>query len=1247
MICPSCGDVAADGSRECPRCGVARVPVTTDTIRSAVDQLAAARLRALVDGWIDRGLVHRDVARTLVAEAERSAIASPQIASPQIAAAQVAGAEVAGAEVAVPEVAVPEVAGKRAEAMQPSHVGAPPTYGRPAEHAPQAAIADGRSDEPTTANAPPLETAAMAPVAALGPLTALDDTARASSSFEYVGWFVGALLVLAGSIYGVREAWLVLGAIARHVTVAAAFFAYHTAFVGLSVVLGRRSAATGGMLGAIALGLLPIAFVALAGVASASAPLAAALAIAFAAGSILTVGAIATRIGATRRHLLVATLPSSVAIVAVAPAAGALRLALPSIGIVVLALVRRTIDLGTPLAAAYAAAALGIFAFASGPASPVTSAGLALFVASFAAVVAIAATEESRTIRTRAWWQVVPIVALAILLCCVCYVGTTVIGGDDLPSGTLALLHAATAVVASAACLRIGRTRASALHFAAPSAVLASVLGLGSVEWHSYPASIGLGIGLAVGGASLLVLGRAHDEPRRGILFGWGAITSAAALAVTPVVEALEGRRESPFVISAVAATLVAVVAAGCGGARHRRLHYLVGAGLVVAVSVWILPSTDGAASAWLFGAAAIVAGFAGLAFDALAPADRKQARPYDDLSAFLLGVTAIIAFADAKPAEAFGLAFERSPSANLLGLVGVAFGLRSLRDRSAMPTILGALVLTTHLSLVTGATTAARCALVVAAASTASTIFAHFLRRKPGSEEPERPVPRHVFGVLPLPLPAAGANAIGDGLAYAAWIGVFVSLGAVATWATRPFEPERSYVVAAALLLAAGQALGFFTRAFERFGLRGSAVGLGTIAGAFATAEIVHRIGRPRAPAEASLRMTLVVVAVGAADFLVERFGARLAAALGRSEDPGYAQITRVSLVLLAGVLAVKILGAVQPDLGATLVSIPPVAPLGIALAVASLSRSTRRFRWLHLAAPFVVTASACATAQVPRLAGSLDVVARAAIGPSVLALFLAAIVACLARRPWRGISRGLETWIVAIAATLFVAAAWSVALGPAIALLSAGVVLAAVRRARAIPVVGLGALLVLGALADRFAGAAVAMAGVAAVALAIGPRFEAIAEPEEARSAATFADALAFVAALTALLHAARTTVASPTFGDRLEAVFAIAHGPWEATADGPVVVAILGIGAAVGARRGGEPRAAFLEAFAPASVAIACAWGVAVASGPHLGDAASVLRVVGPAITLALAVVAVAAEVFVRFARTKAGADRKSVV
>ncbi|MFP2913650.1 hypothetical protein ACLESD_53440, partial [Pyxidicoccus sp. 3LFB2] len=96
-------------------------------------------------------------------------------------------------------------------------------------------------------------------------MVALDEGGPASTPRlnDYIWWFLGAVLVLGGSLMGVREAWRALGGVPRQLLVTGALFGYHAAFIGLGVFLSRRSMSAGRILAGIGLALLPVVFVAL------------------------------------------------------------------------------------------------------------------------------------------------------------------------------------------------------------------------------------------------------------------------------------------------------------------------------------------------------------------------------------------------------------------------------------------------------------------------------------------------------------------------------------------------------------------------------------------------------------------------------------------------------------------------------------------------------------------------------------------------------------------------------------------------------------------------------------------------------------------------------------------------------------------------------------------------------------------------------------------------------------------------
>ncbi|MFP2934786.1 hypothetical protein ACLESO_58710, partial [Pyxidicoccus sp. 3LG] len=146
-------------------------------------------------------------------------------------------------------------------------------------------------------------------------VVALDDVQGSSPKLhEYIWWFLGAVLVLGGSLMGVREAWRALGGVPRQLLVTGALFGYHAAFIGLGVFLSRRSRSTGRVLAGIGIALLPVVFVALSALVALSPVIGVALALGVAGVGLLPLRAAGRLLhGTSAASLAVALWPSLLA----------------------------------------------------------------------------------------------------------------------------------------------------------------------------------------------------------------------------------------------------------------------------------------------------------------------------------------------------------------------------------------------------------------------------------------------------------------------------------------------------------------------------------------------------------------------------------------------------------------------------------------------------------------------------------------------------------------------------------------------------------------------------------------------------------------------------------------------------------------------------------------------------------------------------------------------------------------------
>ncbi|MCB1179921.1 MAG: hypothetical protein KDK36_20255, partial [Leptospiraceae bacterium] len=77
---------------------------------------------------------------------------------------------------------------------------------------------------------------------------------------EYIWWFIGTLLILTGSIMGVREAWINFSGINRLFILLFALCSYQTLFTLLGLLLKKKSILTAELLSIISLLLFPVLF---------------------------------------------------------------------------------------------------------------------------------------------------------------------------------------------------------------------------------------------------------------------------------------------------------------------------------------------------------------------------------------------------------------------------------------------------------------------------------------------------------------------------------------------------------------------------------------------------------------------------------------------------------------------------------------------------------------------------------------------------------------------------------------------------------------------------------------------------------------------------------------------------------------------------------------------------------------------------------------------------------------------------
>jgi hypothetical protein len=820
-----------------------------------------------------------------------------------------------------------------------------------------------------------------------------------------VFWFIGTILVLAGSVMGVREAWRTLEGVWRPVVIAGAFFAYHVLFVGLARLLVRRSMVTGRVLAGISAGLLPVVFVAAAvsiGQQSSIGVPFAFLLLAASGFTLMLVGRIADR-AATGTALAVGLLPSLLLELAIGSggAAPSRRSAVVLVALVPLVITatraRLTVTASSLVAlgaAAYGAVAVGILGLYGGPGDPSLSfdsggigqRALIAWLAAWGAIAWWTATGPAVTARLARIATVPLVLSLAVLVSTSAAALVVGLGQDAIGGGELGLaLHVPLAVmVLTAAVLSLEqRTRPGALHVAVLVALGMMILAgktLFPDRAELWPSTC------AVVPASFLLLGAFVSDRRRRVIFAtWGIVSGILTLLVVLAVEA--GTRTSAddgrsWKTTALTALALAVCA-HLGARTTRPSLHLAGAFFAfVAMAAWLVPIApplptggDPWAHTLLFGCAGLAAAYGVLAlgYEALVRKDDDR-RPLDDASLIL--ATAAVWFGVVFAPRAFVEATEAARAALAAPVAALALVLlvRSLRDRSALVVAQAAVGLALAAHVFSGADGFPHLTWYFGGVSAALAVLAS--PRAPRAETSPR-FGRAFYGLVPLPL-SGGPRTLLDGFALVSPVLALLALAEAAGWIGTTHDGYSRPVVLAGLAGVLCTAVAAFaTRSFERFHARGNVVTLWLAAPVIGFTAVAYRIGRPLPPDVVGFRLSIVIFLVWLLARGIVKVGPRLGAALGRPQDgPRYHHVAHFGVLALALLLFVDAVLIGGPTPTRSLAVVPPLLLAGSALGMLLLYRSYGREPLLHGGLLLAMFASLLGFAQ------------RALTGPALLPL-------------------------------------------------------------------------------------------------------------------------------------------------------------------------------------------------------------------------------------------------------------------
>jgi hypothetical protein len=978
MLCLACAGLrAGDSGATCPDCGTALVPTTRENLELLVQE----KLKRRIADWHATQLLDGHTASRLTESLILPAAASAAVPVPLLEDASTLEQKADALAGRLEEIEDWRPSWGQAffQALEDAARAERETEARPHPHR----ASDDEEDDIGLASDSGQALFHRVDAGALGggldAMVALEDSAddvRGGTPrlHEYVWWFLGAVLVLGGSLMGVREAWRALGGVPRQLLVMGALFAYHAGFIGLGVFLARRSASAGRVLASIGLALLPVVFVAL----SALVGLAPAMGWPVSAGvaglALLTLRPSGRLLyGASTVSLGVALLPSLLAglpLMAMGDAPGS-RTLCAFAGVAALGAsawrARREgasrAGLSVLTTSLYGAAALALFSVASAPSgfealspgSPLF-AGMTLWAMALAAVVATVVTQPSVRESHPQAAPVVETLAHAVVACGALAAALAAFSVQPGVEPWVDLASALTPVAAALVFFVLEPRRRALVHPGVLALALAGVL-LARLVVPTEPR--GWMVGIAAVGAGLLAVARLFARRPPGFwLLGWGVVLSLASLPLTSY--PFMGWGSDTRWPEIAAGALVAVAAHLTGGYRWRALHYLGGLAALSGTFGAITALGENTGTWTLLAGLTLAAGLyavAGLLQEAWMRRAGKSDEflPLDDLSlaaatlGVLLALPRVQSRFDDTGVSLLNLVIDCAPTL----LASVLLLLRVRRDRSRLVSALAAWGLA-HSAVQfvqqRSLTDLADRALLLAGLTLGLCAIAS-LRGRGNEASSPAPRGRRLLGWLRLPFPESGRPLYTDGFAAVALLGLALTLVLLANWMRLPNEAERVRTVLAGALLTGSAVLAFLSRGFVTWRMRGSVGVLATVGLLIALTAVLNRVGRPLPPDLVAVRLTLTGVGIWLLALATRRFGPWLGRLL-ENEPQGrlYEFVPHAGVAVLSMVLAVAAWLAGGPVLSRALTVVPPLMPLGAALLALLLAFSFRAPGLAHL---------------------------------------------------------------------------------------------------------------------------------------------------------------------------------------------------------------------------------------------------------------------------------------------------------
>lgn len=748
---------------------------------------------------------------------------------------------------------------------------------------------------------------------------------------EYVWWFIAMVLVISGSVMGIREAWLRFEGILRPFTILFAFFIYHLLFLGLGLFIYRKSAGTGKMLLVIAGAMIPLMFSIAANIARISAEAGAA---ATGVALTLTLGTLLPLTSRLQVPYVSAALcvPVTFALGALAGLSQALPFFLPILIVAIAAANLSAVGLGDT-ANAIKALIFNLLAFTiltfvlfslpvAGDDDLSGALRLATIIAALGQFSLLQRTFDRRHGRFFAALEIAAY-AMVALIAVVAAAPFSRAAGSTLPFS----FHMIAIIPAIFIFLRATKYHNSAIHavlFLCMVLLLRTArLFTAEYAWQVFAFFI----------FPLVIPWFARQfPPEKKRIFLYWAVGSGLCASVAHFFSA------QPHSAAALTGLLTAVTIHRAAGFARSGWHYLSPIGVMAFVARLPLPSGITLQPNEIFLAMAVLYAMGGLYFEkhAAPPDEASPGSPIDDLS-LIAGALALLPIAAPPPASDLwvwplaGREIWLRPVAWLIA-AWLFMMLRTLRDRSILVSAYAGLAVTASLYNTIAPPDFARAAVFFVLI--AAFFYAVAALMRSAARAPSVEFGRVFLLRLRLPFNHRGINNIGSGAAVITLVALILALGSAANYIGMPDFAYRMLLLGALAACMALIAAIFHFRVFAYFRLRGSIVMLFVLLGTIVLTAIINRLGRPLPVDVVTLRLLLLFLPMGLITWVVQVYGPRYAAYLNAEEQGKWYYLVPVTGVAgLVALLGYEVAAVSLFSFDRAFAFVPPTAYLALAL--------------------------------------------------------------------------------------------------------------------------------------------------------------------------------------------------------------------------------------------------------------------------------------------------------------------------